>query len=428
MVRVLYVVLDGAPDGSECSPRALDIARKPHLDGLAESCLSGVMHVVERDVAPESDAAVMSLLGYDPRVYYTGRGPLEALGAGIELREGAVAFRANFATIDPASREIKDRRVGRSLSTEEARLLAESLDGMLLDGGRAVARFKATVGHRGVLVIEHKFSKLSGNVSNNDPAYVRTGRISVAVKIEKPRLQDVRPLDGGYEARLTAELVNEFVEKALKTLADHPVNAEREARGLPPANAILVRDAGDSLPRAPPIRSVFGVRVAGLAEMPVEIGLFKALGVDVLETPLSSSRLESLRVSAEVALKALDEYDVVYVHLKGPDEPGHDGDLHGKVRAVEDIDSQFFSRIVESVDRKSTLIAVTSDHATPWCKRAHSSDPVPVLLSHPLLPEKRARFSEEGAASGSLGVIEGGFNLLPRILDVARRVPRTREL
>ncbi|MEM1873662.1 MAG: 2,3-bisphosphoglycerate-independent phosphoglycerate mutase [Acidilobaceae archaeon] len=422
MAKVLYVVLDGAPDGFESPKRTLEEAWKPNLDSLAENCLGGLLYVVEKGVAPESDVAVMSLLGYDPRIYYTGRGPLEALGAGLELREGAVAFRANFATIDVKTREIRDRRVGRSLTTAEARLLAESLDGMKLDEGKAIARFKATVGHRGVLVLEHNYVKLSGNVSNNDPAYVRTGKISVAVKPTSMSLARVEPLDDSLEARTTAELANEFLERAVEILASHPVNLERSSRGLPPANAILVRDAGDSLPKAPPARALFGASIAGVAEMPVEIGLFRALGVEVLQLPQSTSKQEVLEASAIIAAEALEKHDVVYVHLKGPDEPGHDGDFEEKVRAVEDIDSIFFSRILTSISREDTLIVVTSDHATPWDKRAHSDDPVPLMISHPSLPERRGGFSEHHMREGRLGVIEGGFNVLPLALKLAREL------
>ncbi|MEM1851041.1 MAG: 2,3-bisphosphoglycerate-independent phosphoglycerate mutase, partial [Acidilobaceae archaeon] len=389
MVKILYVVLDGAPDGLESSRRVLEEAHKPNLDYLAESCLSGLLYVVEKGVAPESDAAVMSLLGYDPRIYYTGRGPLEALGAGLEVREGTVAFRANFATIDENTGEIKDRRVGRSLSTEEARALAEALDGMMLGGKTAIARFKATVGHRAVLVLEHSSKKLSGNVTNNDPAYVRVGKLSVAVKPQSLRISKVEPLDDSPEAKLAAELANEFLERAAKILSSHPINLKRISKGLPPANAVLVRDAGDSLPKAPSAKEKFGINIAGVAEMPVEIGIFKAFGIDVLELPLVSHRAELLKESSRIVLEALERYDAIYVHLKGPDEPGHDGDFEEKVKAVEEIDRLFFSRVLDAIDREKVLFVVTSDHATPWNRRTHTDDPVPLMFSHPSLPEKR---------------------------------------
>jgi 2,3-bisphosphoglycerate-independent phosphoglycerate mutase len=260
MVKLVYVVLDGAPDGLSAGKSTLELASKPNIDSLARRSVCGLAYVLGKGVAPESDAAVMSLLGYDPEVYYPGRGPLEALGAGISLRRGDLAMRANFATIDARTREILDRRVGRRLGTGEARALAASLDGMELDGGSARAVFRATIGHRAVLVIRHSTRRLSGNISNTDPAYERRGRISVALDKFEPYLRRSEPLDDSEEAKLAARLVNEFTDRAIEVLEAHEVNSERRARGLPPANAVLLRDAGDGPPQAEPIEARFGLR------------------------------------------------------------------------------------------------------------------------------------------------------------------------
>ncbi|MCE4624757.1 MAG: 2,3-bisphosphoglycerate-independent phosphoglycerate mutase [Desulfurococcales archaeon] len=417
-MRLLFVVLDGAPDGFGVRS-SLEVAFKPFIDGLAGRGVCGVAYTVGRGVAPESDVAVMSLLGYDPGVYYTGRGPLEALGAGVEFRDGDVALRANFATVDPGSLRIIDRRAGRSLSSREARILAEALDGMLLDGGRGVARFRATIGHRGVLVLRHRDVRLEADISNTDPAYERVGRISHARRSYEPFIMKAVPLKDSPGARKAAEMVNEFTFKAIEILDRHPVNEERRRKGLLPANAVLLRDAGDSLPHAEPFRERFGFTMASIVEMVVERGIAKALGlVDVKVDVEGVPKEEVLRREAETAASLLNRYGGVYVHLKGPDEPGHDGDFEGKVRAIEMIDKYFFAALLDLIDPSNTVILLTSDHSTPWHLKAHSDDPVPLLVSHPSLPEGPGRFHEKACAEhNTLGTIERGHQILPTVLD-----------
>ncbi len=427
-LRLVYVVLDGAPDSPTSPKRALEEANKPNIDSLARSSVCGSVITVSRGVAPESDVAVMSLLGYDPSKYYTGRGPLEALGAGIDFRDGDVALRANFATVDPRTLRIIDRRAGRSLTSREARELAEALDGLPLDEGRARALFRATIGHRGVLVLRHSLSRLSADITNTDPAYERIGRISHARRDFPPYIQEARPLSNKPEAVLTAKLVNEFTRKAIEILDKHPVNEERRKRGLPPANAVLLRDAGDSLPNAPPFAERFGFTLSSIVEMVVERGIARALGIRDLEVGVdieSTPRSELLRREAELAAEAIRKYDGVYVHLKGPDEPGHDGDFEAKVKAVEDIDKFFFARLIDLIDPSQTIIVVTSDHATPWDHRAHSDDPVPLMISHPSLGESHESFNERECSRGSLGTLEGGYKIIPTILDVSTRIAKS---
>jgi 2,3-bisphosphoglycerate-independent phosphoglycerate mutase len=421
-IKLLYVVLDGAPDGQ--SPRrALDVASTPNLDELSRHSECYAVYTIAPGVAPESDSAVMSLLGYNPEKYYTGRGPLEALGAGLEFREGDVAFRANFATIDPDSRRIIDRRVGRSLSSKEARELAMALDGMKLGGGEAMARFKATIGHRGVLVLRHKSRRLSAAVSNSDPAYERRGPISIALKEYKPFLARIEPLEDTPEARLTAELANEFSDRAIEILDSHPVNVERRNRGLLPANAVLLRDAGDKLPPAEPFRERFGINMATIVEMPVERGVARALKLTDFPVVVEGKERSSLLAEeARLVVEILEKhgFDGVYVHLKGPDEPGHDGDLEGKVKAIEDIDKYFFSIILDRLDLKKTLVIVTSDHATPWILRAHSGDPVPLMLSHPLFETGLESYGETPCLENARETLIGGYRILPLALEKAR--------
>lgn len=421
MRRLLYLVLDGAADSPSAGETSLEMARTQALDKLAAISIGGLMYPIEEGVAPESDAAVLSLLSYDPHRYYTGRGPLEALGAGIEIREGyEVAFRANFATINEDTLEIVDRRVGRSLTSSEARKLGAAVDGLELGLYDGYARVKATVGHRAVVVIGSRSRKLSDEVDNTDPAYAKVGRISVARPSFEKRVARCKPLRDTPEAKATADLVNEFTRRAIEILSKHPVNLERAARGQPKANSILLRDSGGTLPRVEPISKKFGAKFGAVVEMPVELGIAKLLGMEVaeVEEPTGNKAHDYSR-RLEAVLSLLKRVDAVYVHLKGPDEPGHDGLLSEKAKAIEEIDRFFVEPLLEAINLGETAVIVTADHATPPSAKSHTGDPVPVLLYVPGVEGDRLRrFTERECAKGSLGVLPHGWELLPRVFDI----------
>lgn len=419
-MKLLFLVLDGAADRpNEKGETPLSMAKKPNLDSLATQGALGFHYPLGVGRAPESDAAVLSILGYDPDKYYTGRGPLEALGVGYRIKEGyEVAFRANFATINPESRIILDRRVGRSLESWEAQELAKAVDGIELGGGLGYARVIATIGHRAVVIIGVKSGRLSGDVTNNDPAYVRVGKVSVAVPKPDNKLAQIKPLNPQDEAAsLTARLANEFVDKAISILKDHPLNKERARKGLLQANVILIRDAGDSLPKVTPINQLHGLKFGAVAEMPVERGIARALGMDIEEVKLyNAPKDEILGERFEATMKLLERVDVAYVHLKGPDEPGHDGDLKGKIKAIEDIDEYYVARLIKS--NWSDSILVTSDHATPWSLKAHSDDPVPIMLKSRRVKADGLTLNEVNASKGSLGRFDYGWLIMSRVKEL----------
>ncbi len=422
--KMVFLVLDGAADSPSTTPTALEEARTNGLDELARHAVCGIMYPLGRGISPESDTAVLSLLGYNPYKYYTGRGPLEALGAGVDFVEGKeVAFRANFATINPLTREIIDRRVGRSLTTEEARKLASALDGIRLTDG--YAKVRATVGHRAVVVLGSMKGPLSGMVSNTDPAYVRRGLISEAIKTSEKRIMGCKPLVEIPEAIETCRLVDEFTELAIDILRDHPVNRERRRRGLPEANAMLLRDGGEKLPRLPPFNKLHGFdSSAAVAEMPVEIGIAKSAKLEIHSVdPPSGDLTKDLPSRLKATLKALEKAQFIYVHLKGPDEPGHDGNLEAKKKAIELIDEYFIQRLLNEVDLDTTMIIVTSDHATPWDKRSHTGDPVPVMVSWRKIKDSIASFTErECIANNRLGTIDYGWSLISRVVEFAEKL------
>ncbi len=423
-MKLIYLVLDGAADRITDVKTSYGLARKPFLDLLARAGKCGLMYTVGKGVAPESDEAVLSILGYDPHKYYTGRGPIEAVGAGIKFVEGKeVAFRANFATVDPLTMRLVDRRVGRTLSSEEGRELGKALDGLRLSKYGGYVRFKHTVAHRAVVVIGAEEMDLSDEVENVDPAYKRSGKISIAVKEYPPYIRECVPLVNSPAARATAELVNEFVKEAIKILDKHPINEERARKGLLKANAVLLRDAGGSLPKVPKVRAKYGLSFGAITEMPVEKGIAEILGMDTHGMPPPSpDKARDYADRLRATLKLLNRNDVVYVHLKGPDEPGHDGDLNAKVRSIEDIDKYYVRPLLDSVDLDKTVLLITSDHATPPSVRAHTDDPVPLILAGGnIVPDDCLKLTEKACHErGSIGIIEHGWELLPRVLRVIK--------
>lgn len=421
-MKLLFLVIDGAFDRVGVKS-ALSSAKKPHLDGLAERSRLGTMYPIGRGIAPESDSAVISILGYNPNEGYTGRGPLEALGVGLKISEGyEVAFRANFATVDPKSMRIIDRRCGRSLSDEDAKELSRAIDGLEIDAYDGYARTIPTIGYRAVVLIGSRYHHLSDNVQNTDPAYLRVGKISEALKGFEMRVRECYALEDTKEAKITAELVNRFTRMSTEVLDSHEVNRRREARGLPKANCLLMRDPGAALPKFSRMDEKFGFRFGAVAEMPVEKGIARALGMSVAEISIPKDWGERYAKMLDASLSLLRENDAVYVHLKGPDEPGHEGDLDGKVSSIESIDEHFVGPLTESIDLSGTCVLVTSDHATPWVDKGHSDDPVGLMLYVPGLEgDGLNSFDEENCSRGSLGVFEHGWELLPMVLSTVRR-------
>ena len=417
--QLIYLVVDGVADSLKDPVTTLEISVKPGLDWVANRGICGLLYPVSRGVAPESDEAVISLLGYNPREVYPGRGVLEALGAGLELNWGfEIAFRANFATIDPVTRRIIDRRAGRGISADEARELAKAVNNLELGEYDGYARVIATIGHRAIVIIGSKSYKLSPLVSNNDPAYERKELVSIAVERPEPFVKDIRPLVKTREAEITAKLANIFFEKALKILTEHPINIERARRGLLPANALLLRDAGGEPLKTQPLPEKYKCKFAVLAEMPVEIGIGRVFGADtiVLKPPTGDPQVD-YEERLKITLQALRSHDIIYVHLKGPDEPGHDGNIELKKKKIEEIDKYYVQPLVEFIKEKYALL-VTADHATPPSRKTHTDDPVPVALYTPdILADNVTKFTERDCTRGSLGIIEHGWRLLPLILE-----------
>ncbi len=414
---IVLVVMDGASDRLSKHKTPLEAASTPYLDKFVRDGILGSMYTVGRGIAPESDAGVFSILGYDPLKTHLSRGVVETLGASVKFDDGDLALRAGFATVQ--GDKLVDRRAGRDLSTQEAQELAIAVNEKVRLKNIHF-EFKATVGHRAVVVFRKNSQSFSSNISNFDPAYVRKGNISIAQPAQKEYdIPKCEPLDGSRASIISATLVNEFGFKTRQALDNHPVNQKRRGLGKKPANFVLMRDPGTSIPIIESFQEKWSLKPAMVADLPAELGIGRLSNMDVKEVPPGTSPRD-YHDRADLVLKLAGQYNFVYVHLKGPDEPGHDGMFELKKQRVEEIDSGFFSTLHKASTTPSMTVCVTCDHSTPWTTKGHSDDPVPVLITGPgAHGVGQARFTESNASKGSFGLLEHGWMLMERLVRLA---------
>ncbi|MFA6217927.1 MAG: alkaline phosphatase family protein [Candidatus Omnitrophota bacterium] len=414
MKKIIYIILDGIADQpiKELDNKTpLEAAVTPQMDLLAQKGVTGMVYPMGKNIVPQSDTAVISILGYDHQRYYTGRGPLEAFAEGVPMSAGNLALRATFACVEPDGQTLKDRRAGRNLTVNEAAALAQEIN-VKVSLSNATFEFKHTVGHWGVLVVRGMHAKLSGWITNTDPAYERVGSFSRPREKALSVIPQAVPMAGhedSLEAQEAANLLNEFTQKSQKVLNESVINKKRISENKMPANIILSRDAGDALPQFPDINSKYNMKFGCFVQMPVERGIALLTGMEIIAMPSSTGHLDvDYQIWAKIARDALQRYDGIYIHIKGPDEAGHDGDHARKKEVIELIDKFFFANLIPHLNLKDFIVAVTADHATVCACRAHSDDPVPILIAGgKLKPDGSMSFSEKAAHLGSLGEIKG---------------------
>lgn len=399
--KTILLVLDGLGDRpihalGDLTP--LEAAHTPSLDALAAMGECGLMHPCGRGVRPGSDVAHLAILGYPPTTYYTGRGPLEAAGIGAEMHAGDVAFRCNFATVEDDV--IIDRRAGRISETAS---LVGALNDIQLEGVTfSVVR---GTGHRAALVLHG--AGLSGAVSDAD-SHVEGGRV-----------QEVVATDGTPEAERTACAVNQFMNLAHSILDGHRDNKARRSAGLPPANALLPRGGG-VCPSIPSFFERYGLRAACVAGGGLYRGIATLMGMDVVDVAGATGLPNTDAVAKIVgARSALATHDFVFVHIKGADSLGEDGDSRGKTKFIARIDAALEGLVDEAV--AGTLVAVTADHSTPCALAAHSADPVPVVFAgSSVRTDSVAAFGERACADGGLGHVSG-TDVMPQVMNLIGR-------
>jgi len=405
--RAVLIVVDGMGDRPLIDhdyKTPLEYANTPNMDRLAKGGLVGLLDPISPGVRPGSDVANLALFGYDPAKYYTGRGPLEALGAGIDLGPNDIAFRANFATVDDDFR-VEDRRAGRI--RKGASKLAKSVSEIKVESVPGIKTiFKSTVDHRAVLVLRGE--KLSKNVTDTDP---REAGLKLVIS---------RATDGSEEAKRTSAAVNEFVKRSHEALREHPLNQERANDGEKPANIILTRSAG-TRPSLPTFKSMFDLRGACISGTALIKGIANAAGIDVVDVRGATGSIKTdYEAKAKAVIEGARDKNFVVVHVKAPDIAGHDADFKGKVRALGR--GRYTSRTcIDEVDIGANYVALASDHATPVGYGFHTGDPVPVVIAGPDVPASRVlKLSEASASRGNLGRIRG-LDLMPILTDLVGR-------
>lgn len=366
----------------------LEAANTPTLDRLAREGETGLLDPIAPGIRAGSDTAHLSILGYDPYHYYTGRGPFEAMGIGLDVQPGDVAFRCNFSTVNH-DMVVLDRRAGRiSSGTTE---LADAVNGIQIED--VTCLFRESIGHRGALVL--RGPGLGIRVTDVDPHDV-----GVAV-------WEARAVDPSDEASAkTARVINEFVRRSFERLDTHPVNAQRAAQGLHPANVILPRGIGP----APQLAS-FGERTGLKGACIVEVGLVKGIGkyvgLDVVDVPEATGGVDTdTEAIGRAVIQAFQDHDFILCNVKGPDIAGHDMNPQAKVEIIEKID-RMAAQILEGVPGPLTIF-VSGDHCTPVTYGDHTGESVPFLFWGPATrADDVAEFGERPCGRGSMGHIRG---------------------
>jgi len=381
-----YIVI--VPDGMSDYPlddldgqTPLQAAETPNMDGLARAGTVGTVTTIPEDMPPGSDIANLSILGYDPTRYYSGRGPLEAVAMDINLEERDVAFRCNLITSD--GKRLVDFAAGH-VPTEDARQLIELIDSKLGSGTR---KFFPGVSYRHLLV----WADGPMDLETTPPHDV----------VGSP-LPDVFPVGERDDA------IRQMIYDSMELLDEHEINARRRGEGLNPANMIWPWGHGRR-PNLPSLFSTYGLQGATISAVDLIKGIGKAAGMRHIEVPGATGYLDTdYAAKAQYAAAALHEYDFVYLHIEAPDEAGHLGDVEEKIRAIEQIDARVVSRIVAELDTLDAhRLLLLPDHATPISVRTHVADPVPFVVV-PALPGHQDRraggFFEEAARSTGLHV------------------------
>jgi len=405
--KAVFVVMDGVGDrpSSDLGGKTpLQAAKTPVFDRLAKEGQNGLMDVIRPGITPGSDTAHLALFGYDPIADYPGRGPLETLGTGLESKPGDIAFRANFATVDK-DMIVLDRRAGREFTPEEQAILQEEIDG--LEIGDVQIRFLATVEHRGALILRGK--GLDAEISDVDPH--ETGLRILECKPERP------------EAKKTADVVNKLMIEVNKRLRDLDMNKEREKRGLPAANAILLRGPGQHK-EIQTLQDKYGISSVVIAGGALYIGTAKFVGMKHEKVEGQTGTIDTN--FHNIAMKAIEciegDYDYIFLHIKATDNASHDHNAKEKILAIERTD-ELVGNIIDKVGDK-IVIAVTGDHSTPVAVGEHTCDPVPILFwSNFMRPDGVAKFSEMDAALGGLHTIRG-HHVMPLLLGYAGHIEK----
>lgn len=389
-MKYLVLIADGMADYpiealKEKTP--LEVAHTPNLDLLAKKGFLGLVKTIPDGFPPGSDVANLSIFGYNPKVYYSGRAPLEAASRGIPLEEKDVAFRCNLVTIseDGGIARMLDFSAGH-ISTEEAKEIIEDVDRNL---GSKEIRFYPGVSYRHLMVWKNGKAQMELTPPHDIPG------------------KEILPYLPRGEG---SKKVMEIMEAAKKILKDHSVNKKRIRKGLKPANSIWFWGQGKAIP-LPSFEELYALKGAVISAVDLVKGIGIRVKLKIVEVPGATGFIDTNYLGkAEYALRELEESDFIYLHLEAPDEASHNGDLFAKIEAIEAFDGKILGSILKNLSGDFRIM-VLPDHSTPLSLKTHTSDPVPFLIcsSEDLKNRgiRKRNFDEKNARQTSFFLEEG---------------------
>ena len=375
----------------------LEAADTPNFDRLAEKAEIGLASMVPEGMAPGSDTANLSVMGYDPKIYYTGRSPLEALSIGVDMAADDVSFRCNLVTLTEDGGAYEDQKIidhsSSEISTEDSTVLLEALkEGLKREG----YEFYAGTSYRHLLIWKHgKVLELTA------PHDILTKTVG-----------EYLPKD---------PVLFDMMKKSYEILKDHPINAERKKQGLNPANSAWFWGAGTR-----PALASFEEKTGKKGVMISAVDLLKgiAVGADmdrIIVEGANGGLHTNYEGKADAAIHALleDGYDFAYVHVEAPDEMGHMGSMTDKITAIENVDGRVVARITEAMDRSGEdyRLMILPDHPTPICVRTHTSEPVPYMIYDSRKAIDGIHTYNEKEAAKSTCIWKDGYRLIDHLLE-----------
>jgi len=389
MKHIIFII-DGAADYpiDELGGKTpLMVANKPNIDSLAKKGKCGLLKTIPENFNKGSAVANLSILGYDPLIYFHGRGVLEAAAMGVKLNIKDVAVRCNTLCVEDS--KIKNYSAGY-ISNKESAELIKAIDKKL---GNDKIKFYPGVSYRHLLVLKEDYSEDVECMPPHDHQGEEISKLMVKAKSKK--------------GEKTAALLNKLMLDSKAILEKHPVNLKRVEQGKDPANMIWPWSPGKK-PEMKRFQELYGIKGAVISAVDLVKGLGIYAGFDVINvegaTGLWNTNYEG---KADACIKALEAHDFVYVHVEAADEAGHEGNLKLKIKCIEDFDKRLLGRVLENL-KEDVCIAVLPDHLTPVKVRAHVSDPVPFLIYKPgEKGDEVERFDEESCKNGSYGLIKG---------------------
>lgn len=399
-----YVVLQG--DGMADYPldllegkTPLEVAHTPHMDWLASRGLLGLAHTIPEGFPPGSDVGNMSILGYDPAIYHTGRSPLEAASMGVSLGPRDIAFRCNLVTLkgEGESCIMEDFTAGHIPSGEAADIVRD-LD---LHLGVKEVEFYCGVSYRHLMV----WRDGKESMRTTPPHDITDQKVG-------PYLPDG---DG-------AELLNRLMDGAKDLLAQHPVNRKRAERGERRATSIWLWGQGRA-PKLPSLRDRFGITGGVISAVDIVNGLGVYAGLERVQVPGITGFLDTnYKAKGEYGLRTLEQKDLIFIHVEAPDEAGHMGDVEKKIKAIEDFDEKVVGTVLQGMDRWGDWkLLLLPDHPTSIVLKTHVSDPVPFVLfsSNEKREVKRLGFNEADAKQTGV-VVKNAFTLIEGLLGLCK--------